>query len=266
MWRRTVSEIFYNVAGYVQVVAGVLVLLISAALRAPVDQWSQRSPMLGALLAVMQETAWFFLALLIAVAGAAGLLRKYTSPPWVWALIENMLTQFREDVFTNPRDSEVHFHRVTLFKWVRWRPCWPPKGMFQGWLVPVARSGHTTRSKIARFRAPRDDPDRAEGIAGESWAKDGVVLIPELPDLGTDSSAETHDTYAKVTRVSVEWLSKKRPLARSYAGFPVEVNGRPWGVVVLDGRSIKGIDEDVFRNRYRMLARFLGQLLERTGR
>jgi hypothetical protein len=134
----------------------------------------------------------------------------------------------------------------------------------------MARSSHTTRRGIATFRAP-DDADRAEGVAGRTWVKNDALFVSGLPDLIADAADGAFGAYAKSTWVSIEWLKERlkkkkgRPLARSYGGYPVLVSGKPWGVLLLDSRSENGVTKQSYENArdyYKMLARFLGQLLE----
>ncbi|HET6428414.1 MAG TPA: GAF domain-containing protein, partial [Phycisphaerae bacterium] len=117
---------------------------------------------------------------------------------------------------------------MTLFKRVR---------RFREWLVIVDRSGHLTLKHRTKFRIS-DDPNVCEGWAGKVWVQGTVLSIDNLPEITADSPPADLERYARLTGVSKEWigqrLSKGRRLARSYLAIPVEVNGKPWGVVVLD--------------------------------
>jgi len=257
----------YAALGAAYIVTGLAATLWAAATKTDPTKWSQ--PIAG-VLTWAQANAWEWLFWLILLTGAAQSLRRHMGPPWQWTLIENMLGEFRKFVF-GPllQQSEEHHHRVTLFKRVWW--CWTGMPPWGGWAVPMARSGHTTRHGIAKFRAP-DNADDAQGIAGRTWAKNDAVFVSGLPDLGTDKSDGAYRTYAEATSVTVQWVKKrldkkKRPLARSFGGYPVLVAGKPWGVLVLDSRSESGVTKQSYDNSldyYKMLARFLGQLLERA--
>lgn len=259
--------ITYRALGGVQIAVGTAATLFAAALKTDPKKWS--GPV-GPALVWAQDNAWKWLFWLIIVAGAAQLLQRYWGPPWRWTLIEQMLSELRQYVFGGMKDSEEHHHRVTLFKRVRW--CWTGYPPWGGWVIPMARSSHTTRHGIAKFRAP-DDADRAEGVAGRTWAKNDALFVSGLPDLVADESDGALSTYAKSTGISVGWLKgrlqrkKNRPLARSYGGYPVLVAGKPWGVLLLDSRSDQALTQESYektRDYYKMVARFLGQLLERA--
>jgi hypothetical protein len=131
-------------------------------------------------------------------------MRKVVGPPWLWDAIHSYLDSFRDYAFPDQPGDMLHEHRVTLFKHVRWRWClkkWP----WSGWLVPVERSGHTTRRTSAVFRAP-DEANDAEGVAGVTWASKSAVPVPELPDLSGQPSVAEISEYAKKTFVSTEWV------------------------------------------------------------
>jgi hypothetical protein len=129
--------------------------------------------------------------------------------------------------------------------------------------MPVERSGHTTRRKISVFLAP-DDADRAEGIAGQTWAQNQVVLVSDLPSLeGNAVPQEVIKEYARSTWISEEWAHCRRPQARSFCGIPVEVKGKLWGVIVIDSRGTK-IAGRTSVQVYTLVGRFLGKLLEKV--
>jgi len=190
--------------------------------------------------------------------------RRAVGPPWIWDAIHSNLDSFRDYAFPDQQGDMLHEHRVTLFKYVRWHWCfkkWP----WSGWLVPVERSGFTTRRTSAAFRAP-DDANEVEGVAGATWASKSAVPVPELPDISAQSPAEQIAEYAKKSFVSKAWveayIKKGRPLARSFLGIPVDVRGKRWGVIVLDSR--RDMRNSAMKlNLYTILAKFLSTLLER---
>ena len=94
---------------------------------------------------------------------------------------------------------------MALFKRVRLQPVimrdtngkrrWPGSG----WLVPVARSGYSTKNTRTRFLCP-DDTDSAQGVAGRAWAGLAAVEATQLPDV-TDPNCSEADlrSYAEAT-------------------------------------------------------------------
>ena len=209
----------------------------------------------------LQQSAWLSIPVLTLGLGLMQAARSMIGPPWIWETVHYLLDRLQEHVFEQQVGTPLHYHRVTLFRYVRLRPSfcrWP----WSGWLVPVERSGHTTRKSRSVFLAP-DDADRVEGIAGQTWAQKSVVIVENLPDLSGTHSLRLLEEYAHKTWVSVEWLQSRTQHARSFRGIPVEVKGRLWGVIVLDSRSPTAIDQNAVKV-YRLIGRYLGKLLERA--
>jgi len=241
---------------------GTAAALISASLRADPAKVGQSWKFAGDFLSTVDNNAWILLPGLLLGVGVTQFVRRMIGPPFVWETIHRLLDHVREEVFGSYIEP-VHYHRVTLFKYVKWRFTWRSKGgrpRRSGWLVPVERSGHTSRQTKVAFWAP-DDADLAEGVAGHTWAVRKAIWVSSLPDLGTDMSEQAYSAYAKASWVSVEELRREAPLARSFYGIPIEITGKPWGVIVLDSRNPTLIKD---RGSLRLLATGLGKLLERT--
>lgn len=177
-------------------------------------------------------------------------IRPFLLSPAQFDAIHRILTGLRDYVVGTQTGVPYHFDRATLFRRrrfylplnpKRWRR-WP----MSGWLVPFERSGEATRHRGSCFLAP-DDGDRAEGVAGQTWAQKNIVFVPPpndppLPDLTHTSSEAEMQEYARRSFVEVAWVRQwlrdhKRGLATRYVGIPVEVKSRVWGVIVLDLRS-----------------------------
>ena len=186
-----------------------------------------------------QETAWIWLVASVVLIMIPSWLLRGQDPVSLDAS-NAILDAFREALFGDSSDDDAH-HRVTLFKWERrWRSMRDGSGRWQRpgsrWLVPVARSGHGSKKTLARFRCP-DDTDRAEGIAGRAWARSSVCAM-KLPNVNRQGCSEKNlQRYASRTYVSVRWVRKRKPAARSFMGFRVEdTRSEPWGVLVIDSR------------------------------
>lgn len=233
-------------------------VLVGAALKTNPPDW--KSWGLDVFLANLQETAWITLPACVILTPLLKWLQSVVGIPWVWEVIRHNLDAFRDHVFEK-QDGPVHHHRVTLFKY-RFGLLWPP---FGGWLVPVERSGHTTRDTRVRFRAPKNKPDDAEGIAGQTWAQRSFLPVQDLQDVSQCQDPEVLEDYAQRTFVTSQWLRKNRELsaaARSFAGIPVEVKGELWGVIVLDSR-LERLPGRSPEKTYRLFGRQLGKLLEK---
>lgn len=112
-------------------------------------------------------------------------------------------------------------------------------------MIPVERSGQTTKSRIPRFRASANDPDRAQGVAGQAWVRSRPVSVSDLPDISTRWPTDAEcELYASKGLVTKEWVYKRKfdkkkqqSNPRALFGIPIEVEGKTWGGVVVDSRS-----------------------------
>ncbi len=202
-------------------------------------------------------------------------LKKIVGPPRIWQALTDVLTTFRDVVYPDKDDDDVHQNRITLFKYkrvcLRARCFWKVWG---GWLVPVVRTGHTTLTGPTIFRAP-DRPEQArikrgkprgakdvqQGVAGMAWNREKVYMVANLPAVANEPGDPDLAEYAERTGVSIDWLRRTKPLARSYCGIPIEVGGRRWGVVVLDSHNPEGIRETgQMQRKYELLGRIVRTL------
>ena len=208
---------------------------------------------------LQSQSGWLTPLLLVAVPISAWAHSKIKDPA-LWSDVHDSLNQIRKEVFRDEPAAHQQYHRVTLFKHVNWYCSfrnWPWNG---GWLVPVERSGHTTRRTHAVFRAP-DDGELAHGIAGQVWSSMQTVYVPNLPDLRADSSPTNIASYSDMTFDNRKNLSACR--ARSLLGMHVEVKGKPWGVLVLDSVSTQ-IDKTLAEQIFTSIAPSLANILRRA--
>lgn len=119
-----------------------------------------------------------------------------------------------------------------------------------------------------RFLAPKNEPESAEGFAGQVWARNRTLVINGLPDLHDSPSEKDIERYALASFASEEWvrrrLSASKPCARSFCGMPVEVDNKPWGVIVIDSQSEELPDSSELQEVYGLLGRLLGNMLQGT--
>ena len=256
MRRHGLRGFVYRACSILYPIAGIVLATVVASTKADPSRWR----LLSEILEWLQQTAWVTTPSLAIVLILTPVIRTMISPPWVWDTVHHLLDRFQEYVFEK-ESGPLHHHRVTLLKYtrLRLRLCrWP----WSGWLVPVERSGHTTRRNRTTFLAP-DDADQAEGIAGQTWARNRVVVVNALPEISENPPCDVLAEYTERTFVVVAWWQRHRQHARSFCGIPVEVKGKLWGVIVLDSRNPEGIDENAIRF-YSLIGRFLGKLLERA--
>ncbi|MEQ1827175.1 MAG: hypothetical protein ABL921_14565 [Pirellula sp.] len=111
-----------------------------------------------------------------------------------------------------------------------------------------------------------DDAENAEGVAGQAFRASQTYIIKNLPELTSESDDSDIADYAKKTYVSIAWVKKRlkanRTLARSIAAIPIEVDHKPWGVIVIDSTLPAGV---VIQPNAKDVALFtLGKLLKRN--
>ncbi|MFP3940884.1 MAG: hypothetical protein ACLF0P_11300 [Thermoanaerobaculia bacterium] len=229
-----------------------------------------------------QLAGWAVPVAIIALLAQVGgrLLRSMLGAPAIWGTVHEMLDHLRDEILGNELDaSPQHAHRATLFKRRLALP-WPPVTWLQhGWLVPVERSGYTTRRRTCRWRAG-DDSSEAEGIAGTAWVNNGVIVVthedlpdPAEPGLSSEEVETRIEEYASKTFVSKDWVrdhlrraQETGPgLPRYFCGIPVLVKGKPWGVIVIDSTSKSLRDAEEVRRIYRLSGKALGSLLTHDG-
>lgn len=204
-----------------------------------------------------RQFSWWASPLCVALALILGLLRSWVGPPDVWEAVHEGLEAVREATFDDWLDEPEHFHRVTLFKFYRFRPSfryWP----WTRRLVAVERSGRHTRKAITSFRAP-DTPDDTNGVAGEAWARHDPYSVSDLPDVSDEPDVMAVRKYADQSSVSRPWIRENQPQTRSLFGMRVEVGGERWGVIVLDSTEP---DEIQGEQPFRLVARSLAPLLK----
>jgi hypothetical protein len=191
------------------------------------------------------------------------ILKSYFGNPWAWDTVKVLLEEFRSDVFRGENNLSAHLDRVTLFKKrdCRWRFGIIPSA---DWLCAVERSGHMTRRKRKWFRA-KDDGQFLEGVAGATWGESQTIHKDGLPHLVKGAQYIEIETYAKETFVNGSYvrkqLAKGAPIPRSLCGIIVEVNSKPWGVIVIDSSLERLARKEDIEKFYQKNAKVLGKLL-----
>jgi hypothetical protein len=256
---RTISRL-HSILGVAKAIAIISGATFGAVLRADAEALSLRfGGDTAELVKQMQGASWWVVLLSAIAIPVLDAGRKGIGAPAVWRVVRDVLDQFRGLLFPDAGEDHLHEHRVTLFKYSRWRWClrrWP----WSGWLTPVERSGHTTQRTNIAFLAP-DDADRVEGVAGMTWYRRQVVHVKDLPDLSEDQSDEAIKDYARRSWIPEKLVRERLPRARSLVGIPVEVKNEIWGIIVVDSRRAQ-IRQSEVKKHYKLVARFLGKTLE----
>jgi len=204
---------------------------------------------------------WWALPILLLLLPLVEWFRRYTDRVTLWPIVKSTLEDFRRHLFGSI-DDPTHHHRVTLFKrcWWVWR-IRTVRHPAIGWVKIFERTGHTTQNSRTVYRAP-NNPDLARGIAGTTWAWNKTVFVEELPDLSGSPAAERVADYAKRSNCDFEDIRSRLPRSRSLCGFPIEVKGRVWGVLVVDSRNTT-LPRAAIEVNQPFVAKFLGRVLER---
>lgn len=188
----------------------------------------------------LQQICWWLVPLLLLLAGILEGIRRWIGRPMQWKSVQATLDTIDKHLFKEVLDSTSHYHRVTLFRRDRFHPCirlWPFYFRFSwpwsGWMVPVARSSHTYQQMLSIFIAP-DDPLKAEGVAGRTWANRSRIDRPDLPDVSANCTEYDKRNYEDRTFFPLKKYLRKDLRARSFYGLPVYVDNEPWGAIVID--------------------------------
>lgn len=224
------------------------------------------------LLQYNEASVWVTIPAFTALAGILTFFKTHFGTANTWKMATHLIEEFRQAIFQGNQNiggEAAHHNRVTLYKFVSWRFAfcrWP----WSNWVVPVARTGHTTQNwRIPRFPAPRGRPDAAKGVAGVTFAFNTTIIVDKLPNLTDTSSDRIAIRYARKAFVDIKWVKRRLrrgscPI-RSMVGIPIEVDGKPWGAIVVDSRNpqtiidIKELEEG---EEFKRLARSLSKLLE----
>ncbi len=251
----------YTRLGHLKYIFSSTSIILVASLKADSAKFTQvLGNDIGTIITNIQTNAWWIVPIIIISVFLIDALRTRVGSQKDWKIIQIILKEYREKIFTaDDLNDDPHHHRVTLFKKVDFYLCfkqWP----WSGWLIPVARTGHTTRTSSNIFRVP-DSTVNPEGIAGKTWIRDGMYNVYNLPDLHANPTEDNFQTYADDTFCSKDLVSKRIFGQRSYCGFPVEVNGNQWGVIVIDSyNSI--LRTRVLKQRYDTIIKTLDEALE----
>ena len=94
-----------------------------------------------------------------------------------------------------------------------------------------------------------------------------AMVSTGLLDLLVRSTDQQIEEYARKTNVKPEWVKQRlragRKVSVDLCGFPGEVRGQPWGIIVVDSKA-SVIDSSKVDGFYKQFAKILGKLLERA--
>src|SRR5258708_766444 len=191
MLRERTATLTDTSLGSIRWIAALMVSVIGACLKADEHTvW----PVIAHIIVALRSTAWWTVPSLTILAAVSTKVRDVLGNRRKWKVVQVVLDHYWQESFAkddDTKDDPHHFHRVTMFKHCRFHfGKWP----FSGWMMAVARSGHSTKSGIRCFRASLDKPDEAEGVAGRAFAYQKIVTVHDLPK---PNAAKTNDDDVK---------------------------------------------------------------------
>jgi hypothetical protein len=278
--QRATQRIWYSTFRVVGIVGIVGAAFTAAALKtSPTDPWF-KWPLVSHFISLAQNNGWWLIGVFTFAASAWKGGQKFIGDPWAAEAVDKVLLQLRDQVIQKlyGNDDPMHYHRATLFKRVAWcfwpspaRGLWPwgrGNWPWSGWLISVGRSGHTTNTHRITFLASEKRADDNDGVAGRTWTKGrGTVFLKDLPEVLANSSDKVLKDYAKKTWMTEpqvkQYLKNGKVLARSFWGITIEMQGKNWGVVVVDSRRPDGIDSSMTTATSQMVA-ILSNLAKRV--
>lgn len=242
MKARNWSSIAYGIGGAFLLAGTIAVGYFGVCLNSKPDVIHARLPVLDAPFDWGRAAAPIALLIAWALIVLGKCMRAMTGTPRNHELVRDCLEAMRKLGFADRlQSSPVDHHRVTLFKAVACKYAKPFPWPRKHWLVPYERTSHLSRKTNVAFRIT-DRSDDSEGVAGETWSRQAAVMVNDLPSLETNHRSADFKQYAERSFMDEETVRRKRPRARSLCGIPVEVAGRPWGVIVLDSRHPEKIE------------------------
>lgn len=172
-----------------------------------------------------------------------------------------ILDEMHREYFANESGEEKYKHRITLFV------CEEPNGR-EGegkYLKIFSRSG-VYQNSTRTWPVDDNDPDRCRGVAGKIWYhRITDIKIAECTwPANQDQVAKAR--YAASLDITIEEAESLNVKSRTFAGAPVMLGGRTWGVLLLD--SLK---DDFIADKPRqkgLLNRYVGlitRVLTETG-
>lgn len=225
----------YRVLGYAQTVFFFSAGTIAALMKAKPAEWKDHLGELGALIgswvAVIQSHTWWLSPSLLLLAASVRWCRKRVGDPVIWKDLQDLMDEYRDDIFGALEGKYHHHYRVTLYQYRRKLFAWP---VLSHWLLPYVRSGHTSKSNVRSFRVNPQRPGCPNGVAGKAWESRGAVCIEDLGKLTPESSLLELQMYASQTNITLKSLQKKLSSSRSFWAVRVQVKGANWGVFVVD--------------------------------
>lgn len=244
------------------------------------EVWLKNRPNVFGVVGRIQEVSFWLYAIFWSTFAWAICYRRL-GDPWLVEQLQFILDRYQAGAFNSeayPSETPKDHNRVTLFRYqkgifvrhwsaTRWYWRWGNHWPLSNFLVPVLRSGHTSKKSDIAF-CISDDSDSTEGVAGQAWACGQPLSLVNLPLMNTETRPRARALYAGKTYCNKamidRYIERNRPMPCSIVAIPVERHGKMWGVIVLDSRYPEGVTDIAVEN-YRLTVALVGRLLERAS-
>jgi hypothetical protein len=144
-------------------------------------------------------------------------------------IVRPVLDEMRQRYFAKETDTEKHKHRLTLFVCVESDAT---TGRAKH-LAIFARSGVHLDSPRT-WALDDNNPDGCRGVAGKIWFHGVTDMKIAVCDWPLDGNREDKERYAASLDITVAEAETLNVKSRAFAGAPIFVGRRKWGVLLLD--------------------------------
>ncbi|WP_216906814.1 hypothetical protein [Synechococcus sp. CCY 0621] len=185
-----------------------------------------------------------------------------SSTPWKWVAIQSCLDEFARAVYSS-RDHQNDFeyqHRATIYR-VQYGCVAMLKPPWHKYFVPIARSGTVTKNTRSIFRFS-DHPNDMEGVVGQAWCMNGRwVEIKDVPTPHPTMTDKEKQDYFNLVRVPVDKAIEMNYNAKAYAAISIELNGKRWGVLILDSTNTVIPKNNAYKHAFRVFISAISPIL-----
>ena len=157
-------------------------------------------------------------------------------------MVGALLDVLHDRYFRKEKGEEKHKHRVTLFVYDEGDAA---RGIGKHLRI-FARAGvHKDSDRI--WPVDENDQKKCRGIAAQIWFTKTALSKTAACDWPENGDARLKADYAESLEITVAEAEHLHVKSRYFAGTPILVAGRRWGVLLLDSRNPGFIDETSYQ-------------------
>ena len=170
------------------------------------------------------------LVLVKVVAARLDAVLKRSAADQMRRVVSAALQYMHDQYFEKEVDDERYMHRITLFVC---RACRPDHAGRTRELAVYARAGRYQDSATC-WAVDDDEPDRCPGVAGKVWATNSYKDTSAATAWPAADDPTAKAAYADSLGVTLAEAERLRVKSLAFAGVPVMVHGKKWGVLLID--------------------------------